>query len=160
MKKEIKNIVRTVKPHHMLRSVLHPKASFQKLKYHYRRVSETDFIEFIGSEWNCSKNDVQEVYYELNKHTTLWSEIDRKLLRYPNNYASQMTFERSIPYLLVRLIKPKCIVETGVSAGVSSAYILQALQDNEKGMLYSIDLPPSHLPDRIDWIVDGLYRNI
>jgi predicted O-methyltransferase YrrM len=44
-------------------------------------------------------------------------------------------------YVLVRLVKPNVIVETGVSAGISSAYMLQALDDNERGKLYSIDYP-------------------
>jgi len=46
-------------------------------------------------------------------------------------------------YFLVRLIKPEKIVETGVHRGVSSLFILQALHDNNKGKLYSIDLPMS-----------------
>ena len=44
-------------------------------------------------------------------------------------------------YVLVRKLCPKTVVETGVAAGVSSAYILQALEDNEYGRLYSIDYP-------------------
>ena len=30
-------------------------------------------------------------------------------------------------YYLVRLLKPKCVVETGVMHGLTSAWILQAL---------------------------------
>jgi len=37
------------------------------------------------------------------------------------------------------MLKPKKVVETGVAYGNSSAYILLALQKNEKGTLYSID---------------------
>lgn len=44
-------------------------------------------------------------------------------------------------YVLVRKLCPETVVETGVAAGVSSAYILQALEDNEYGRLYSIDFP-------------------
>jgi predicted O-methyltransferase YrrM len=44
-------------------------------------------------------------------------------------------------YVIVRKLCPDKVVETGVSAGVSSAYILQALEDNQNGYLYSIDLP-------------------
>ncbi|MEX2751217.1 MAG: class I SAM-dependent methyltransferase [Candidatus Freyarchaeota archaeon] len=44
-------------------------------------------------------------------------------------------------YLIMRIIKPNTVVETGVASGISSAYILQALDDNGKGELYSIDLP-------------------
>ena len=45
-------------------------------------------------------------------------------------------------FLLVRQLKPECVVETGVARGASSAYILNALHENSKGHLYSIDLPP------------------
>jgi hypothetical protein len=44
-------------------------------------------------------------------------------------------------YALTRLMKPKNIVEVGVSAGVSSAYFLLGLQMNGAGVLHSIDLP-------------------
>jgi predicted O-methyltransferase YrrM len=44
-------------------------------------------------------------------------------------------------YLICRQLKPRAVVETGVWHGISSAFILQALEDNNEGMLYSIDLP-------------------
>jgi predicted O-methyltransferase YrrM len=44
-------------------------------------------------------------------------------------------------YALVRLLKPDVMVETGVGAGVSSWTILQAMEQNGKGRLVSIDLP-------------------
>jgi hypothetical protein len=46
-----------------------------------------------------------------------------------------------ICYCSVRLLKPSVVVETGVSRGVTSAFILQALDVNRKGDLYSIELP-------------------
>lgn len=39
------------------------------------------------------------------------------------------------------VLRPSVVVETGVGAGLSSTFILQALNDNHKGNLYSIDLP-------------------
>jgi len=45
-------------------------------------------------------------------------------------------------YLACRRLKPSVVVETGVAYGVTSAYILQALKENEHGVLHSIDLPP------------------
>jgi hypothetical protein len=44
-------------------------------------------------------------------------------------------------YLACRLLKPSVVVEGGVSYGVSSAFILQALKENDHGTLYSLDLP-------------------
>ena len=44
-------------------------------------------------------------------------------------------------YALVRAARPDLVVETGVSSGVSSAHLLQALRANRHGRLVSIDLP-------------------
>lgn len=49
----------------------------------------------------------------------------------------KMIFLRS----LIRLARPETVVETGVAHGSSSAVILDALQQNQKGRLYSVDLP-------------------
>ena len=44
-------------------------------------------------------------------------------------------------YFLVRRLKPKVIIETGVAAGWSSAAILSAIDKNTFGKLYSSDFP-------------------
>lgn len=45
-------------------------------------------------------------------------------------------------YCVERLVKPENVVETGVGRGISTTFILQALNENEKGCLYSVELPP------------------
>ncbi len=45
-------------------------------------------------------------------------------------------------YLACRLLEPEVVVETGVAYGVSSAFILRALEENGRGSLHSVDLPP------------------
>lgn len=42
-------------------------------------------------------------------------------------------------YLLCKIVQPEHVVETGVAYGFSSMYVLQALEENDKGFLYSID---------------------
>ena len=44
-------------------------------------------------------------------------------------------------YCLVRTTKPDVMIETGVAHGYSSWIILNAMHKNNKGKLYSIDLP-------------------
>jgi hypothetical protein len=44
-------------------------------------------------------------------------------------------------HALVRLTRPRHVVEVGVSSGVSSAYLLRALERNRQGTLHSIDRP-------------------
>lgn len=47
-----------------------------------------------------------------------------------------------ICYFICRAVRPSVVLETGVAYGVTTAFILQALEVNKKGVLYSIDLPP------------------
>ncbi|MFZ3355195.1 MAG: class I SAM-dependent methyltransferase [Thermoplasmata archaeon] len=61
-------------------------------------------------------------------------------------------------YALVRLLRPVHVVEVGVSSGVSSAYILKALERNDRGTLHSIDLPKAEIkrgggPARASWSI-------
>jgi predicted O-methyltransferase YrrM len=44
-------------------------------------------------------------------------------------------------YAIIRITKPLAVVETGVARGVTSFYILKALEENKQGHLYSFDLP-------------------
>lgn len=44
-------------------------------------------------------------------------------------------------YVLVRATKPDVAVETGVGSGISTSYILKALDRNGAGTLHSIDFP-------------------
>lgn len=47
-----------------------------------------------------------------------------------------------ICFALCRATKPQKVVETGVSYGATTAFILQAMEMNGVGELYSVDLPP------------------
>ena len=60
---------------------------------------------------------------------------------FSQRWAADSLFAR-LCYLACRLISPDVVVETGVAYGVSSAYILRALEENGRGTLYSVDLPP------------------
>ena len=48
-----------------------------------------------------------------------------------------MVANPEIFYILMRKIKPKIVVETGVSFGVTSSFILQAMEDNGFGILFN-----------------------
>jgi hypothetical protein len=45
-------------------------------------------------------------------------------------------------YVLTRIVEPEIVVETGCAAGWTSALFLAALHRNQKGRLFSIDIPP------------------
>ncbi len=153
--KKIAKVVRLIKPKHIIKAIISPSQVLRAFKYHCRRVSERTFIEFLARQWGSSTKAIDVAYNDLNNNLPLWEEIEKKLAKYPNCYGLQMTQELPVLYLIVRLIQPDCIIETGVSGGASSTYILRALHDNEKGKLYSIDLQPDNLPKgkTSGWIV-------
>ena len=81
-------------------------------------------------------------------------EIDSALNESREVKLSEISTNQSIPrrldaskelaqlcYSFVRLTKPSIVVETGVARGVTTAYILKALDMNGFGHLYSIELP-------------------
>jgi predicted O-methyltransferase YrrM len=53
-----------------------------------------------------------------------------------------MLYKAEILYYLTRITAPDIVVETGVNAGLSSTFLLEAMKDNNKGHLFSLDLPP------------------
>ena len=69
-------------------------------------------------------------------------------------------FVRAIWYL-VRRLKPKHVIETGVAHGVTSRFILEALEKNGSGHLWSIDRPPMEREwkSQIGIAVDGHFQH-
>lgn len=64
-------------------------------------------------------------------------------------------------YAAVRALAPDFIVETGVANGVSSSYLLLAIQKNGHGQLHSIGLAdPAYLPEgkELGWFVPKWLR--
>lgn len=158
---QIANILKTTEARHIWKAITSPSLALRAFKYHYRRVSERDFVEFLTRKFGYFSENVDAAYADLSSHQDLWEEVKQKLSIYPDSYALQMTKELPAVYLVIRLIKPDCIVETGVSAGASSTYILRALHDNKKGDLCSIDLPPENLPPgkKSGWVVPESLKN-
>ena len=50
-------------------------------------------------------------------------------------------------WCLVRHLRPATVIETGVARGFTSRFILEALERNGTGHLWSIDLPPMRAPN-------------
>lgn len=86
---------------------------------------------------NYSKRliDVENLY---NKYSKKFDISNSNSLEY---FEKIFDSKFQMLYFLVRKLKPKIVVETGVAAGESSGFILKAMDANQEGKLYSIDLP-------------------
>lgn len=75
-----------------------------------------------------------------------------------NLYAKRVLLQ----YAIVRGFRPSVVLETGIANGVSSAYVLLAMERNQKGSLHSIDVDDgSFLPPGkpVGWIVPEWLRH-
>jgi hypothetical protein len=95
------------------------------------------------------KRDIARAHTELTKlfgtdspaHRYLEEFIASPTFRMPYSFGYSGDFDVLMLHAVARQQKPEVVVETGVASGRSSAAILDALEKNGKGKLYSIDLP-------------------
>jgi len=120
----------------------------------------------IASIFGLTLKEVSMLYEEIDK-----SEFLNQILLKAGQRKSFFNFSMSCVlraptlYCLCRIVRPETVVETGVADGFSSSFILEALKKNNKGKLYSIDLP--NQPDQelkqgrvTGWLIpDGLKEN-
>lgn len=80
-----------------------------------------------------------EYKYEIGGFFNEASEVREELeIRNPNFEFRLLA--PSVIYSVVRALKSKTVIETGVNNGVFTYFILSALERNGNGMLYSIDI--------------------
>jgi hypothetical protein len=77
---------------------------------------------------------------EARKETRLFRQLDRVHRTGGRSFYVEIDAPLEL-YALTRLLRPRHVVEVGVSSGVSSAYFLRGLERNGRGTLHSVDLP-------------------
>jgi cephalosporin hydroxylase len=96
-------------------------------------------VERLKQDLMQSKSEFEKLDAE---HIDLeWLERNQSLVSSQWALETPVSPKWAVLYILLRMLKPKLVVETGVAGGVSTSYILQALADNDCGTLHSIDLP-------------------
>lgn len=140
--------------------LLHPFAS---LSTAMKIITNNDtLMQCVNKLTKESVDKLSEYYNDISGNIKLQKHIDQQFESF-NEFIIQKNLKNSIYskenpagrinrqsqgnagfflYVLIRSMKPDIVVETGVSSGESSTFILQAMEDNKKGKLYSIDLPP------------------
>ena len=68
------------------------------------------------------------------------AEMAKRIAATGRSYYAQFPAPLEL-YALVRLTRPRRLVESGVSSGVSSTFILMGTNSNHRGTLHSIDYP-------------------
>jgi len=95
----------------------------------------------LGSPWPCpAASEFWSVF------RSVMTELEAKGIRVgPDNFKGNNDGDAGLVraiWCLVRHLRPRTVVETGVAHGVTSRMILEALELNRHGRLWSIDRPP------------------
>jgi Methyltransferase domain len=95
---------------------------------------------WIAALSGCSPERAETLVAEAQHRTRLYRHLAQEHAkeRRPSYVEIDAPLEL---YALVRALRPRHVVEVGVSSGVSSAYLLDALYENGTGTLHSVDLP-------------------
>ena len=128
--------------------------SSYSIRFQQKLTDKFELPDFSDRELKAKTDAIQE---EL---TAKWNEAQDSW-----NKTGIMDFSCSaLLFQLVRTLKPRVVVETGVANGASSTFILWAMEANGVGALYSIDWSESgelsFVPDgkKIGWMVPGELR--
>lgn len=118
-----------------------------------------DVVTVVPSIVNSSRDDIARVWNEITTAEKFTSSIETRLRETAERPDELHSNWRELLYVFVRLRQPSLVIETGVHDGLSSAYILQALQKCGGGTLVSIDINdktrlPSDLNDpNAGWLI-------
>lgn len=99
-----------------------------------------EYIRPLAALTGLSTGQIKKYYKDLKSNTRFYHHLNTNVLKY-DCYAGIKVDLIPIYYILMRSLKPEIMIETGVANGISSAILLQAMEDNHIGKLYSIDIP-------------------
>ena len=128
--------------------LLHPIKTINRIytKFYiiprYKKIQIQTHREFIANIFNDCIQDYQSITDEVLKNQKFNESIKNKYLSADLIYYPQDRLSWPVTlYYIIRKRKPEILVETGVFYGIATSYILAALNVNNYGKLYSIDLP-------------------
>lgn len=139
---------------------------FQRLvleKNIFKPENGAHLYQFIRPQINACAEELKDDPHFVN-FTEKVNELERIITEMNENYPGRyhhggVSIEKAkFLYWLVRTVKPKTVVQTGTSNGVSCAYIAMALAKNGNGgRLHAVDLPAIFNPEEKDWVEHRLY---
>ena len=97
---------------------------------------ERAFHRALGAPWPCPESEAFDALW-----STVQADVSDPGVPSELNLDADPTLARAA-WCAVRHLRPERVVETGVSRGITSRFILEGLERNDQGHLWSIDLPP------------------
>lgn len=123
---------------------------------HEKELTNQEVAAFVTDLIDVSEAAVVELREELRSNERFQTSLERSLQTTEFRPTGLKDTWRDVLYVVVRVLEPSTVVETGVFDGLSSMYLLQGLRDNQQGELISIDIEEETiLPSDIDPVETG-----
>ena len=100
--------------------------------------SSYNFINFIKK---IPLSIFEKHLLEIKNDSPFFSALRTKHFQVRKKPLSQPQGWAYLIYIIIRILKPKTVIETGVFDGLGTSFILNALERNKTGKLISIDYP-------------------
>ena len=110
-------------------------------RYEATEECERRVHELLGAQWPCEERQrFDEVWSAtLDDLAARGLEVGRSLFGGWDDGDARLA---AVAWCLARHLRPDRVVETGVARGLTTRVLLEALERNGRGRLWSIDLPP------------------
>lgn len=139
--------------------------SMRLFRVHLSKVQAA--IQFVSELTGGGTGEIEKYLIALNNNTEFFRTLEKQYRTvwpqwrmFPYHFETlapapggSELFLNSVMYLITKLTQPDTIVETGGAFGKSTVYFLQALEENGKGVLYTLDLHPDKVGKYIWWPV-------
>ncbi len=97
-------------------------------------------LAWVAALTGATPTQVAGAIEGLRRHRDVLEAVHRAHRQAGRDFYAQIQAPLEL-YALVRLARPRNLIEAGVSSGVSSTHLLLGVSDNHAGTLHSIDLP-------------------
>ncbi len=130
------DVFKWIRPHHLIETIKSPQRAVREIKYRYTFTNKKRFLRDLVPEKPTAGDAIFSELHQKNLMSCMQQRSSKYRL---SSGRGAMGGEAELLYGCVRLIRPDTVVETGVGAGISSTFILEAMHENNHGRLYSID---------------------
>jgi len=118
-------------------------SEFTNYLYNITPLNKNQMIGAISSITNLSIIEVESYFDEIENNADFKNSLKTKAGSLSRRKELPITIplgRRIVWYVLVRIYKPKVIVETGTDKGLGSLVIQLAIEKNQMGTLYTLDI--------------------
>lgn len=145
----------------VLHALRHPKYAIHTMLRELTWADERFLAQAVGAKASAIRAYLNEPYLDRRLAAHL-DAVERELSRAVTRTAEVHAKKVLLQYAVVRSVRARRVVETGVANGISTTYLLHALAISGAGRLYSVDIgddsvcpPGKHVGWAVPhWLVD------